>query len=153
VRSWTLPAAATLLVALAACGGGRGSYGPAPSGVVATAPAAAVEKFLGFARQGHFAEMAYVFGTSRGPLAEQQDARRVQRRMEALARVLHHDSFTMTGVLPEPGRPEARRVRVDLRRGQQVFDVPFLVVQGPAGRWFVEVVDMDAAQQQTRGRN
>ncbi|HYW11947.1 MAG TPA: hypothetical protein VE871_08320 [Longimicrobium sp.] len=144
-----LPVVALVLtLATAACGGGGGRTGgsPAPSGVVgATQPAAAVEQFIGLAQQQRYTEMGYVFGTARGPLAEQQDPARVSRRMQALATVLRHESFAMTGVGPVNGRPEARLVTVQLRQGRRTVDVPFTVVQGPGGRWLVEVVDIEAA--------
>jgi hypothetical protein len=147
VRPTHLSVAASLLVLAACAGGGRGAGGPAPSGIAAAQPSAAVEQFLGFVNQGRFTEMGYLFGTRRGPIAEQQAPLRVARQMQALASVLRHDEFALTAVLPEPGRPEARRINVDLRRGGAFYDVPFVVVQGPGGRWLVEVVDMDAAQQ------
>jgi hypothetical protein len=138
-----------VLVASAACGGGGGSRpvgGPAPANVgAAMAPAAAVEQFMGFAAQQRYTEMGYVFGTARGPLAEQQAPARVNRRMQAIATVLRHDTYSMTGVVPVADRPEARQVTVQIRRGQRTMTVPFTVVQGPGGRWLVEVVDLEAA--------
>jgi hypothetical protein len=109
------------------------------------APAAAVEQFIGLAREQRYTEMGYVFGTARGPLAEQQSPARVTRRMQALANVLRHDTYSMTGVIPVSGRPDARLVTVQLRLGRRTVDVPFTVVQGPGGRWLVEVVDIEAA--------
>lgn len=143
-----LPVAALVLaLATAACGGGgnRPSAAPPPSGIAAMQPAAAVEQFIGLAQQQRFTEMGYVFGTARGPLAEQQAPARVARRMQALANVLRHDTYAMTGVVPLPGRPEARLVTVQLRQGRRTVDVPFTVVEGPGGRWLVEVVDVEAA--------
>jgi hypothetical protein len=136
-----------LCLSAAACGGGgsRGaapSSGPPPSGIGATAPAAAVEQFIGLAQQQRYTEMGYVFGTARGPLAERQAPARVTRRMQALANVLRHDTYAMTGVVPVSGRPEARLVTVQLRQGRGMVTVPFTVVQGPGGRWLVEVVDL-----------
>lgn len=152
-----LPLAALVLaLSAAACGGGgaaRPSGAPAPGGVVAaTQPAAAVEQFIGLAAQQRYTEMGYVFGTARGPLAEQQDPARVSRRMQALANVLRHDTFAMTGVVPVSGRPDARLVTVQLRHGRRTVDVPFTVVQGPGGRWLVEVVDIEAAMATQRRR-
>ncbi|MBW3572413.1 MAG: hypothetical protein KY467_15025 [Gemmatimonadetes bacterium] len=138
-----------VLVASAACGGGSARQvvgGPAPAGVgAAMAPAAAVEQFMGFAAQQRYTEMGYVFGTARGPLAQQQAPARVNRRMQAIANVLRHDTYAMTGVVPVPDRADARQVTVQLRRGQRTVTVPFIVVQGPGGRWLVEVVDLEAA--------
>ena len=139
-----------LTVSFAACssgGGRRPSSAPPATGVGATAPASAVEQFIGMAAQQRYTEMGYVFGTARGPLAEQQAPDRVTRRMQALANVLRHESFAMTGVVPVSGRPEARLVTVQLRQGRRIVDVPFTVVQGPGGRWLVEVVDVEAAMQ------
>jgi hypothetical protein len=109
------------------------------------APAAAVEQFMGFAAQQRYTEMGYVFGTARGPLAEQQAPARVNRRMQAIASVLRHDTFSMTGVVPIAERSDARQVTVQIRRGQRTMTVPFTVVQGPGGRWLVEQVDLEAA--------
>jgi hypothetical protein len=139
-----------LTLALAACGGSRPAPATAPSGIVAMAPASAVEQFLGFAAQGRYVEMGHVFGTSRGPIAEQQEPGRVVRRMQAVASVLQHEEFSMTGVVPVSGRPDARRVTVLLRSGRQQSEVPFLVVQGPGGRWLVEMVDVEAGMQRRR---
>ena len=144
-----------LSLALTACGGGGGARpagGPPPPTVAgAMAPAAAVEQFMGFAAQQRYTEMGYVFGTARGPLAEQQAPARVVRRMQAIAGVLRHDTYSMTGVLPVPNRPDARQVTVQLRQGRRTVDVPFTVVQGPGGRWLVEVVDLEAAMAGRRG--
>jgi len=151
VHRWNLPIAALAIVlTTAACGGGgrssRPSGAPPPPGMVAaTQPAAAVEQFLGLAQQQRYTEMGYVFGTARGSLAERRDPASVARRMQALANVLRHDSFAMTGVVPAAGRAEARVVTVQLRQGRRTANVPFTVVEGPGGRWFVEVVDVEAA--------
>jgi len=144
-----------LCLSAAACGGGGGappSAGPPPSGVGATQPAGAVEQFIGLAAQQRYTEMGYVFGTTRGPLAERQAPARVTRRMQALANVLRHDTYSMTGVVPVSGRPEARLVTVQLRQGRRTVDVPFTVVQGPGGRWLVEVVDLQAVMEAQRRR-
>lgn len=144
-----------VLLGSAACAGSGGGRpgGPAPAGVgAAMAPATAVEQFIGFAAQQRYTEMGYVFGTARGPLAQQQAPERVNRRMQAIATVLRHDTYTITGVTPYPGRAEARQVLVQLRRGQNTGAVPFVVVQGPGDRWLVEFVDVEAAMQIGRRR-
>ena len=150
MRSRHLPVLVLVVLLVSAAGGGSGggraSGGPAPAGVgAAMAPAAAVEQFMGFAAQQKYIEMGYVFGTARGPLAENQAPALVVRRMQAIANVLRHDSYSMTGVVPVAGRPDARQVIVQMRQGRRTVNVPFTVVQGPGGRWLVEVVDLEAA--------
>jgi hypothetical protein len=149
-----LPVAA-LVLSLAACAGSssRPSSAPPSGAVGAMQPAAAVEQFIGLAAQQRYTEMGYVFGTARGPLAEQQEPARVTRRMQALANVLRHESFAMTGVVPVSGRPEARLVTVQLRQGRNTVDVPFTVVEGPGGRWLVEMVDIEAAMASRQRRS
>jgi hypothetical protein len=149
VRSRNFLVSAALATALAACGGGattaRPAGGPSGTAVQATAPASAVEQFIGYARQAKYTEMGYLFGTARGPLAESQAPERVARRMEAIASVLRAESYALNAMVNTPGRPEARTIMVELRQGRQSRQVPFIVVQGPAGTWLVEMVDMQAA--------
>jgi len=153
VRPWKLVALVLVAVPLAACGGGGAGVGggPAPAGVQAAAPASAVEQFMGFAKQERFTEMGYLFGSVRGPLAESQAPQRVARRMQAIARVIRHDSFSLSGMVPTPGRPNARTIMVEMRQGRRTVQVPFIVVQGPGGSWLVEQVDLEAiSREQTR---
>ena len=155
-RRYLPVAALAFSLAAAACGsstGARPAGGPSGSSVGAMQPAAAVEQFIGLAAQQRYTEMGYVFGTARGPLAEQQAPARVTRRMQALANVLRHESFAMTGVVPVSGRPDARLVTVQLRQGRQTLDVPFTVVEGPGGRWLVEMVDIEAAMASRQRRS
>lgn len=156
-RRYLPVAALALSLAAAGCSGGGGSRPPgrpaSGASVGAMQPAAAVEQFIGLAAQQRYTEMGYVFGTARGPLAEQQAPARVTRRMQALANVLRHESFAMTGVVPVSGRPDARLVTVQLRQGRQTLDVPFTVVEGPGGRWLVEMVDIEAAMASRQRRS
>lgn len=139
--------ALVLSLPAAACGGGsRPGAAPPPNVAAAMTPAAAVEQFIGLAAQQRYTDMGYLFGTPRGPIAEHRAPARVSRQMQAIAQVLRHDTYAMTGVVPVANRPEARQVTVQLRRGSRQLNVPFVVVQGPGGRWLVEVVDLEAAQ-------
>jgi hypothetical protein len=148
VQSWKLLVSAAVAVSLTACasGGGAGNAA-APGGMVvqASAPASAVEQFLGYARQAKYTEMGYLFGTARGPVAESQSPARVARRMQAIASVLRSDSYALNAMVATPGRTDARTITVELRQGRRRTQVPFTVVQGPGGTWLVEMVDLEAA--------
>lgn len=131
-----------LLLVLSACG----SNLPPPRSTPGAAGAdAAVERFLRAASANEYAEMGWTFGTSEGPVIQRDPLTDVERRMDALARVLQHDSYTL---LPEgavPGRSgEAVQIGVRLVNGARSYTVPFTVVRGPEGRWFVEQVAVEA---------
>lgn len=141
VRNLVLTLAA--LAALSACGGAAVQ---APGGTEAGAqtPAGAVERFMAHVAEQEVREMGWVFGTPQGPLAAQRSADHVNRRMAAMASVLRHDRYSMQGLVPVLGRPAAREVVVEMRRAGRVYQVPFIVVQGPRERWFVERVGVEA---------
>jgi hypothetical protein len=130
-----------LLLAGCATGGARGRSTPG-----APAPAAAVERFLRLAGEKSYAEMGWVFGTAQGPIIRRDPPAEVERRMFALASILEHQSFSLSGEEPVAGRAAGTAVRTSARltsRGRR-FDVPFVVVRGPEGRWFVEEVGVEA---------
>lgn len=77
-----------------------------------------------------------------GPLLYIADPTRARARMARLAGLLRHDAYALLGTEPVADRPEARMVAMDLRRAGSTYRVPVTVVQGPRGRWLVEVVDM-----------
>jgi len=136
----------------------------------AAAPVAAqlsVESFLQAANRRDLDAMGRLFGTSDGPLMEtgstfgcafkkvgswfggtacrkRQD---VELRLEAIASVLRHDDYRIDREEGVAGRlGPATRVIVDLTvRGEQVPDVPFVVVRTSEGRWLVEQVDLQRA--------
>lgn len=132
-----------LLFVLAACGGGRGTPPPGPTG--AAAPAAAVERFLRLVEAKNYREMGLVFGTKDGSIYRIDPARQVEQRMATIASILAHDRFTVTNEEPIPGRfGEAMRMTVNLTQGQQRRAVPFTVVRA-GNSWLVEQVDLERA--------
>lgn len=128
----------SLLLAGCATGGSRGRSTPG-----APAPAAAVERFLRLASEKSYAEMGWVFGTVQGPIIRRDPPAEVERRMFALASILEHQSFSLGGEEPVAGRAAVRLSARLTNRGRR-FDVPFVVVQGPEGRWFVEEAGVEA---------
>jgi hypothetical protein len=134
-----------LVTALAACGGGGGRTAGPSAGPGASAPAAAVERFLRLVQTKSYLEMGQVFGTREGPIAARDPAGEVERRMYAVASILEHQRFTIRDEGPIPGRTgEAYRLAVALENRGRTSQVPFTVVRGPNGLWFVEQVDLEA---------
>lgn len=133
---------AFVLVLLAGCSqataGGRGPAG-------APAPSAAVESFMRLAAEKDYGGMARVFGTAKGSILQRDPQSDVERRMYAMASVLRNEGFTIRGEEPVPGRVgTAVRSTVRITHNGRSTDVPFTLVKGPEGRWFVEQVDLEA---------
>lgn len=133
--------AALLLLATAACAGN-----PRPAGGTGGASATlAVERFLQLVDDESYVEMGWVFGTESGPVIEQWPRPEVEQRMYAIARVLAHDSYVLGPSQAVPGRIDrAERFMVTLQARGSVYEVPFIAVRGPRGRWYVERVDLQA---------
>lgn len=159
----TFPVAAFVgLVAVGACTTVV-QEGPA-DGVVAQL---AVERFLEAANARDVETMGRLFGTSDGPVLDTgstfgcafkkigswfggtpcQKRRDVEIRLDAIARVLRHEDFTVVGeesVAGRIGQDQAVRILVDLTiQGESVPRVPFVVVRASGGQWLVEAVDLE----------
>jgi hypothetical protein len=134
--------AASFLVLLAACGGSLRAPADGPG---SAEPVAAVERFLNLAAVPDYIEMGWMFGTDRGPIIRRDPQGDVERRMYAIATVLKNDEHEIRSHRPVPGRTgSAVEVNVALRQGQRDHLVPFTVVRGPGGRWFIEQVRLEA---------
>jgi hypothetical protein len=146
---------------------GCASTPSAPSSQMAgVAPMLSVERFLQAANTRDLDSMSRIFGTARGPIADESGSavgcafkrmgswfgigrrclswREIEIRMDAIAQILRHDDYRIRGESSVAGRANTTRVGVDLTRGDQQFnDVPFTVVQASQGRWFVEEIGLD----------
>ena len=126
-----------------------------------------VERFLSAANQRDVRAMGRIFGTADGAAMDtgstfgcafkkigswfggqscvkKQD---VEIRMDAIASILQHQDYLITGEARVAGRTvPATRILVDLTTpdGAKATDVPFVVVQADDGRWMVEQVDLQA---------
>jgi hypothetical protein len=111
----------------------------------ATAPVEAVEQFLQLGRQKRYLDMGWLFGTSEGPVLNRDPQGDVERRMYALASVLESDTHAVLSEEPIPGSIGSQvRLVVQIRQRGQQFRVPFTTVRGPDGRWFVEIIGVEA---------
>lgn len=148
-------------------GGCASSPSPSSSQMAGLAPMLSVERFLQAANTNDLDSMARIFGTVRGPIADQTGSavgcafrrmgswfgigRRclswseIEVRMDAIARILRHDDYRIRGETSVAGRAQrTTRVGVDLTRGSNRYnDVPFVVVQASEGRWFLEEIGLE----------
>jgi len=134
--------------------------------VAAVAPALSVERFLQAANARDLHGMARIFGTPDGAIIETGSTfgcafkklgswfgigsrcatlQEVEIRMDALSRILRHEDYSIGSETMVPGRTEpTSRVGVTLViGGQEVQDVPFVVVRSGEGRWFIEEIGID----------
>jgi hypothetical protein len=135
-----------LVVLVAACGPTVRAPAAGPG---APAPAEAVDRFLRLAvdqqTTDRYIQMGWIFGNERGPIVRRDPASDVERRMYAISRVLEHEGFELRPQRPVPGRVgNAIQIDVDLTQRGQEFTVPFIVVRGPAQRWYIEEVRLEA---------
>jgi len=156
-----------LLVTTALALGGCVTQQVLPSGEVASvAPILSVERFLQATNDRDLHGMARLFGTEEGPIIETgstlgcafkkmgswigigdrcQTIQDVELRMDAIARLLRHQNYTIVSESPVPGRVHpTSRIGVNLELDNtMVEDVPFLVVQTGGGRWLVEQIGLE----------
>jgi hypothetical protein len=137
-----------------------------PGEVAAVAPALSVERFLQAANARDLHGMARIFGTPDGPIIDTGSSfkcafkklgswlgmgercrtiQEVEIQMDALARVLRHEDYSIASESVVAGRNNpTSRVGVNLLiGGVQVQDVPFLVVRSGDGKWFIEEIGVD----------
>lgn len=107
------------------------------------APALVLERFLRAANSNDLKVMASLFGTDKGPITETEDASIVERRMFALASMLRHKDYSLSGqqIVPgQLGKAIALQVSVTLPDDRKVV-VPFTMVRTDHGGWLVEKFD------------
>lgn len=141
------------------CGGGGRLPGPEMEG--GRSPEDAVERFLSAAadalrarRAGqltladqHYRRMAFYFGTEEGSILRYEAARMAEDRMIALAGILDSRAFRVhppTGELETAPSQSVQRTTVTVEVSQRdgVKLVPFTVIRGRQGRWYIEQIDL-----------
>lgn len=115
---------------------------PANTEMAGVAPQLSVERFLQAANARDFEGMVRVFGTHDGPIKGER--RDLELRMSAIAEILAHQDYRITGQQREAGREyPTTRVMVSLiKDGREIKNIPFLVVATKDGGWIVEEVDL-----------
>ena len=145
----------TLLFSAVACATAPAPR-PSPGGVGgagasgALAPRLAVDAFLDAVRVEDIQAMGALFGTSRGALrdaissSDRAAANQLEQRLIILQCYLAHDSYR---ILNEgPGEGASRMIRVEITRGTSKRQPSLFAIQGPAGRWYVENVELAAVR-------
>lgn len=134
--------------------------------MASVAPILSVERFLQATNDRDLHAMARLFGTEDGAVIETGSTvgcafkklgswvglgercatlQEVELRMDAIARILRHEDYTVASEASVAGRVHpTSRIGVDLLiDGWTVEDVPFIVVKTGEGRWLVEQIGLD----------
>ena len=131
-----------------------GKPGPAPA--PATAPSsnlnapgaasarAAVEQFLTAVRAEDIQAMAVIFGTSRGPARDNMNREELEKRLIILQCYFNHDKFRI--LRDFAGDNNHRVVVAELTRGTIVRSPSFYVIAGPAGRFYIDNMEIAAVR-------
>ncbi len=164
--------AAVGLFAVTALSGCTTTVYSSQAGAAAVAPQLTVERFLEASNVRDVDAMSRLFGTADGAIGDTgstfgcffkkigslfggtscRSRADVEVQLDAIARILRHNDYVVTGEEPVPGRSHpTRRVFVNLKQGSaEVRALPFTVVRSDGGRWFIEQVDLERVMRQGR---
>ncbi|HEX6052491.1 MAG TPA: hypothetical protein VFZ21_24675 [Gemmatimonadaceae bacterium] len=137
-----------LLVLAAACSQRQVTTGSPPraSGNSASGAASAqgaVQSYMTAVKTQDLQAMSAVWGSKDGSVLETRVIPRdeVERRELIILCFLKHDSYRILG--DAPGADGRRVFATEISRGGLTRSTNFTVVPGPAGRWFVENVELE----------
>ncbi len=123
------------------------STAPRPAASNATGGAdaqSAIRAFMTAAKQQDLQALGAVWGNANGPARDAISREELEKRELIMMRCLRHDRYDIAGDAPNPGGSRAMVVNLtykDLSRSTN-----FVVVRGPANRWYVEKFDLDPLQ-------
>jgi hypothetical protein len=104
----------------------------------------AVRAFMSAAKQQDLQALGAVWGNANGPARDAISREELEKRELIMMKCLRHDRYDIAGEAPNPGGSRAMVVNLtykDLSRSTN-----FVVVRGPANRWYVEKFDLDPLQ-------
>jgi hypothetical protein len=120
------------------------------AGAGAASAEAAVAAYMTAVKNQDLQAMGSVWGSRDGSVLDTKviPADEIERRELIILCFMRHDSYR---VLAEAPAVEGKRVfATELSRGGLTRSTNFVVVQGPAGRWFVESVDLEPLRELVR---
>ncbi len=123
-----------------------GSSAPAPlTGATAGASGSkeAVESFMRAVKQQDLQTMSAIWGTSRGPAREQIEREELEKRLVIIQCKLDHESWEYAEDRPRLLAGGKQDFRLRLTQKSATAVTSFTTILGPAGRWFVEIVDLE----------
>jgi hypothetical protein len=139
---------------LAACASSPQSAEPTPAGGApqpvsgqagATSPRAAVEWFLETIERQDIQATALIWGTNKGAARDQMTREYQEKAIIIMQCYLAHDRYTILN--DSPGENEKRIFQVQLTNGSRTAQTPFVAVEGPNDRWYVESAELEPVKE------
>ncbi len=106
-------------------------------------PRGVVELFMAGVKEQNLQKMSVAWGTAKGPARDQIDREELEKRLIVIQCMLAHDSWKFAedeARLQAGGR---REFVVEVRKRELRARTSFTTIQGPANRWYVEIVDIE----------
>jgi len=124
-----------------ACGKNPGAGTPVPQSMNES-----VRQFLLAVKANDLKRMGQLWGTERGPAADNMNPGVLQQRVTVIQKYLDHTGYLiLEGPLLVPGRDELRTFRVELQRTKCNQVMPIDVVRTRSGGWLVYDVHLESA--------
>lgn len=136
-----LALALLLLAGGTACGKNPRTGAPIPQSMNES-----VAQFLAAVKANDLKRMGELWGTDRGPAADNMNSGVLQQRLTVIQKYLDHTGYRIIeGPLLVPGREELRTFRVELQRTNCNQVLPIDVVRTRSGGWLVYDVHLESA--------
>lgn len=137
---------AVCLVLLAAQGGAACRRSSAPPTPVPQTMNEAVAQFLAAVKDNDLRRMGSLWGTERGPAAQNMNGDVLRQRLTVIQKYLDHTGYRIIeGPLLVPNNDELRTFRVELQRAACNHVLPIDVIRTRSGGWLVYDVHLEAA--------
>ena len=104
----------------------------------------AIRAFMAAAKQQDLQALGGVWGNANGPARDAISREELEKRELIMMRCLRHDRYDIAGEAPNLGG--SRAMVVNLTYKDVSRSTNFVVVRGPANRWYVEKFDLDPLQ-------
>lgn len=121
----------------------------APSGVGGAGDAvgaangkAAVEGFLTAVKAQDLQTMSAIWGTAKGPARDQLKRDDLEKRLIIMQCALTHDKWVFLEDRPRLQTGGRQEFQLELTQGPRTAKTTILTVSGPAGKWFVEDINL-----------
>ena len=103
-------------------------------------------QFLAAVKANDLKKMGQLWGTERGPAADNMNDRVLRQRVTVIQKYLDHTGYRIVeGPLLVPGHAELRTYRVELQRANCNHVQPIDVVRTRSGGWLVSDVHLESA--------